>query len=83
MTLYVYLLCFDSYLLILISKKCNLLTKSKQTLFLKGVNLTDPMFRGIYRGKAKHEDDLMMVLNRAWDAGVTSIIITGIGVIIC
>ena len=35
------------------------------------------MFRGVYCGTPKHEDDLREVLTRAWEAGVTSMIITG------
>ncbi|KAI8360844.1 hypothetical protein EDC96DRAFT_512749 [Choanephora cucurbitarum] len=42
-----------------------------------GANLTDPMFRGIYRGKQAHADDLHLVLQRARDAGVQKIFITG------
>ena len=41
------------------------------------VNLCDPMFRGVYRGKSKHEDDLALVLERAWQAGVTHMLVTG------
>nr|CAD7413981.1 unnamed protein product [Timema poppensis] len=41
------------------------------------VNLTDPMFRGVYHGSRKHEDDLKHVLTRAWTAGVERMIITG------
>ena len=35
-----------------------------------GANLTDGMFRGVYRGKRAHEDDLGAVLRRAREAGV-------------
>ncbi|KAI9207036.1 deoxyribonuclease TATDN1 [Polychytrium aggregatum] len=42
-----------------------------------GVNLTDPMFRGIYRDKQAHPDDLHLVLERARTAGVEKIIVTG------
>ncbi|KZT30716.1 Mg-dependent DNase [Neolentinus lepideus HHB14362 ss-1] len=42
-----------------------------------GVNLTDPVFRGMYRGKRKHDDDLQAVLERSRAAGVKSMIITG------
>ncbi|KAI7894914.1 uncharacterized protein EV154DRAFT_497386 [Mucor mucedo] len=39
--------------------------------------MTDPMFRGLYRGKQSHADDLPLVLKRARDAGVEKIFITG------
>ncbi|KZV77702.1 Mg-dependent DNase [Peniophora sp. CONT] len=42
-----------------------------------GVNLTDPVFRGSYRGRQKHKDDLLDVLERAKKAGVKSMIVTG------
>ncbi|KAI9492897.1 hypothetical protein BDB00DRAFT_826070 [Zychaea mexicana] len=42
-----------------------------------GANLTDPMFRGIYRGKQAHADDWHLVLKRARDAGVQKLIMTG------
>jgi len=42
-----------------------------------GVNLTDPVFRGLHRGKRKHEDDMDAVLERSRKAGVKSMIITG------
>jgi TatD DNase family protein len=41
------------------------------------VNLTDPVFRGRYRGHQKHIDDLSHVLERSRRAGVDSMIITG------
>ena len=41
-----------------------------------GANLLDPMFRGIYREKQKHEDDFNIMLQRAFDVGVEKIIIT-------
>ncbi|XP_033736988.1 putative deoxyribonuclease TATDN1 [Pecten maximus] len=42
-----------------------------------GVNLTDPVFRGIYHGSKKHEDDFVDVLNRAFDYGMKKMMITG------
>ena len=42
-----------------------------------GVNLTDPMFRGIYRDKKKHEDDFDDILKRSMESGVEKMIVTG------
>jgi len=42
-----------------------------------GVNLTDPVFRGIYNSSQKHAADLPFVLKRAFEAGVDRMIITG------
>ncbi|XP_022100645.1 putative deoxyribonuclease TATDN1 isoform X4 [Acanthaster planci] len=42
-----------------------------------GVNLTDSMFRGVYNGTQKHKDDLLDVLQRAFNAGVKKMFITG------
>ncbi|KAL1917568.1 uncharacterized protein VTP21DRAFT_3961 [Calcarisporiella thermophila] len=39
-------------------------------------NLTDPIFRGIYRGKKAHPDDFLLVLKRAAAAGVEKIMVT-------
>ncbi|EKM83928.1 hypothetical protein AGABI1DRAFT_33246, partial [Agaricus bisporus var. burnettii JB137-S8] len=41
------------------------------------VNLTDPVFRGIYHGKQKHQDDLDEMKKRCEAASVKSLIITG------
>ena len=35
------------------------------------------MYFGKYRGKYRHENDMNRVLQRAWDNGVSKIIITG------
>ncbi|XP_062518063.1 deoxyribonuclease TATDN1-like isoform X2 [Corticium candelabrum] len=42
-----------------------------------GANLTDPVFRGLYRGKQAHSDDFQNVLKRAYDYGVEKIFVTG------
>ncbi|KAF8571745.1 hypothetical protein P879_00102 [Paragonimus westermani] len=42
-----------------------------------GANLTDKVFRGIYRGRQHHKDDFHIMLARAFSAGLEKIIITG------
>ncbi|KAJ1721977.1 hypothetical protein LPJ53_003550 [Coemansia erecta] len=42
-----------------------------------GANLTDPVFRGRYRGKQVHDDDMDKMLERAHDAGVVGMMVTG------
>jgi len=41
-----------------------------------GCNLTDHMYQGKYNGSQKHPPDLDRVLARAWEAGLSHIIIT-------
>lgn len=41
-----------------------------------GANLTDSMFGGIHNGSQKHDPDLNIVLDRAWNSGLEKIIIT-------
>ncbi|KXL48268.1 hypothetical protein M433DRAFT_147851 [Acidomyces richmondensis BFW] len=42
-----------------------------------GINLSDEIFRGVYHGKRVHEDDLKYVVQRALDAGVRKMMVTG------
>lgn len=42
-----------------------------------GINLTDPVFYGVYHGKKIHEDDLEDVLQRAIDVGCRKFMVTG------
>lgn len=35
------------------------------------------MYAGMYNGSKKHEPDLMHVLERSWNAGLSKIIVTG------
>lgn len=41
-----------------------------------GINLTDPVFKGCYRGKQAHQDDFNDVLTRSKNVGVEKMIIT-------
>ncbi|KAK5697158.1 hypothetical protein LTR97_007293 [Elasticomyces elasticus] len=42
-----------------------------------GINLSDSIFRGVYHGKRAHEDDLQHVVQRALEAGVRKMMVTG------
>ncbi|KAL8278945.1 hypothetical protein RQP46_008614 [Phenoliferia psychrophenolica] len=42
-----------------------------------GSNLSDPVFRGVYRGKRGHPDDWADIVQRARNAGVVGQILTG------
>ncbi|KAI0467771.1 TatD family hydrolase [Xylaria cf. heliscus] len=42
-----------------------------------GINLADPIFRGIYNGKERHPDDLQAVVCRAQQVGCQKLIVTG------
>ncbi|SCU85164.1 LAFA_0D14202g1_1 [Lachancea sp. 'fantastica'] len=42
-----------------------------------GVNLTDPMYQGIYNGKKYHESDIKNVLHRAKLSRVQNLLLTG------
>lgn len=55
----------------------NISRMSKKLLIDIGANLTDSMYRGIYRSSQKHPDDFTRVLDRANKYGVKSMIITG------
>ncbi|MCJ1259436.1 hypothetical protein MMC24_007273 [Lignoscripta atroalba] len=42
-----------------------------------GINLGDPIFRGIYHGKQAHDDDIDDVLQRAVEVGCIKFMVTG------
>ncbi|KAL2213847.1 hypothetical protein CC79DRAFT_1362635 [Sarocladium strictum] len=42
-----------------------------------GINLADPIFRGKYRGKQAHPDDLKAVVSRAQEVGCAKFLVTG------
>jgi TatD DNase family protein len=42
-----------------------------------GINLGDPVFRGVYHGKRAHNDDLEDVVARAIDVGCRKMMVTG------
>lgn len=42
-----------------------------------GINLADPIFRGVYHGKERHPDDLRAVISRAQEVGCRKLIVTG------
>lgn len=45
------------------------------------LNLTDPMFRGVYRGKPRHQADYTAMLSRAAKVGVQHILVTGSSIV--
>ncbi|CCH60308.1 hypothetical protein TBLA_0C05120 [Henningerozyma blattae CBS 6284] len=45
------------------------------------VNLTDPMFRGIYRGKQRHSNDMQNVLKRCSLVNIKQILVTGSSIV--
>jgi len=51
--------------------------KAMATFIDIGANLLDPQFRGRYHGKRAHARDLPLVLERAGNAGVSAVLITG------
>ncbi|KAF2461527.1 deoxyribonuclease tatD [Lineolata rhizophorae] len=44
---------------------------------LIGINLSDPVFKGIYHGKQAHDDDFDSVVQRARDVGCEKMMVTG------
>ena len=42
-----------------------------------GINLGDPIFRGVYHDKQVHDDDLEDILQRAVEAGCVKLMVTG------
>ncbi|KAF4507285.1 hypothetical protein G6O67_005942 [Ophiocordyceps sinensis] len=42
-----------------------------------GINLADPIFRGVHRGTQRHPDDLDAVVRRAREVGCSKLVVTG------
>lgn len=42
-----------------------------------GINLADRVYRGMYRGNQKHQDDLEAVIDRSKQVGCTKLMVTG------
>ena len=51
-------------------------TAAAASLIDIGANLLDPVFRGTYHGKQRHESDFDLVLERARERGTSRIIVT-------
>ncbi|KAF2430734.1 deoxyribonuclease-like protein tatD [Tothia fuscella] len=53
-------------------------SQKKQLKYIDiGINLGDPVFRGIHHGKKAHEDDFNDVLERAMEVGCKKFMVTG------
>ena len=59
------------------AKSPNLLENEANNFYQVGINLGDPIFRGVYHGKQAHDDDLNQVVQRALDVGCTKLMVTG------
>lgn len=53
------------------------MTDSQPSLLQIGINLTDPVFNGVYHGKRAHADDMSAVLARAQAVGCRKLMVTG------
>ena len=42
-----------------------------------GINLTDPVYNGLYHGTQRHKNDLSDVVQRAVDSGCDKLMVTG------
>lgn len=42
-----------------------------------GINLSDPIFQGVYHGKKAHDNDLPQIVERALGAGCRKLMVTG------
>ncbi|KAH9499849.1 TatD DNase [Bulinus truncatus] len=73
------MLCWELATLIFPMRLLSLLrmSSSPEIRFIVIILLTDAVYRGFYNGKKCHDDDLEIVLNRAYEHGVKKVIITG------